>query len=278
MEMYWDDTSPYGYCDHTYCATKTLSSNHLTSRGLLILYDATGDTAWLDRAHKILVFMTDPVAIYSDDLRFPGYSIFAHDWSAYSGPSGCSCSGCNFSVLAAIYMYNRLDQEGPGGVDPLNVCTDGIDNDADGLADHPDDPGCADALDLSEKDDTGTYPCDDGADNDGDGRIDFDPVTFANSGDETTLPAGTGDPGCKNPYWFSEEPRCQDGTDNDGDGMMDYDAGLSRNGVADAGGPDPQCVGSPYRNCEKPSCSCGLGAELALLLPPLMWLYRRRPR
>jgi hypothetical protein len=148
---------------------------------------------------------------------------------------------------------------------PFLACDDDIDNDKDGFVDL-DDPGCADAADDSER---GTgLPCDDGADNDGDGRIDFDPVTFANPGDRYTLPAGYGDAGCKSPTWFSEEPRCQDGIDNDGDGMMDYDAGLSRNGVKDPDhGPDPTCV-NPYDNRESP---CGLGAELALALPPLMW-------
>ena len=158
-------------------------------------------------------------------------------------------------------------------------CNDSIDNDADGSIDwsggplgEPTDPGCANASDGSEKD--GSLPCDDGVDNDGDGSIDFDPVTFANPGDQFTLPAGSGDPGCKNPSWFSEEPRCQDGIDNDTDGTMDYDAGLSRNGSAHPAGPDPQCAEKPWYN--KEGARCGLGAELALLLPPLMWFWRRR--
>ena len=64
-------------------------------------------------------------------------------------------------------------------------CEDGIDNDGDGRADYPNDPGCDDASDLSEK--SPRLTCDDGADNDGDGRIDFDPATFAGPGDQATL-------------------------------------------------------------------------------------------
>jgi hypothetical protein len=47
-------------------------------------------------------------------------------------------------------MYNRLVQEGPGGLDLLNGCNDRIDNDGDTLIDYPQDPDCDDPLDDSE--------------------------------------------------------------------------------------------------------------------------------
>ena len=45
--------------------------------------------------------------------------------------------------------------------------------------------------------------CSDDRDNDGDGRVDFDPVTYADPGDQWTLPAGSGDPACFNPSWYN---------------------------------------------------------------------------
>jgi cysteine-rich repeat protein len=131
-------------------------------------------------------------------------------------------------------------------------CQNGIDDDGDGLVDHPSDPGCTSAADFLETE--ASRPCDDGLDNDGDGAIDF-----------------PDDIGCSGPTSIKEDPQCSDGIDNDADGRIDWDGG-------GAGDPDPQCVGKPFRNNER--SSCGLGAELALLLVALRrgFATRRRDR
>jgi hypothetical protein len=50
-------------------------------------------------------------------------------------------------------------------------CSDGLDDDGDGLTDFPDDPGCSDALDSDER--GANFQCDNGIDDDDDGLIDF---------------------------------------------------------------------------------------------------------
>ena len=89
--------------------------------------------------------------------------------------------------------------------------------------------------------------------------------------DADTLTDYPDDPGCVLPTGPTEDPICQDGDDNDGDGNIDFDGGLSAL-VHLAGDPDPQCIYG-WQMYEE---ACGLGAELALLLPALMWLSRRR--
>jgi hypothetical protein len=96
--------------------------------------------------------------------------------------------------------------------------------------------------------------CADGVDNDQDGDVDHG-----------------ADPGCSGPLGLLEGPACDDGRDNDLDGKLDWDGGPS------GGVPDPQCAGNPLRASEKPwQPACGLGFELALLLPLLRAARARR--
>jgi len=67
------------------------------------------------------------------------------------------------------------------------LCSDGIDNDKDGLVDWPGDPGCDDPEDMSER--GAVEECDNGLDDDADGPIDF-----------------PNDPGCLHPTQPIEAP------------------------------------------------------------------------
>jgi len=124
------------------------------------------------------------------------------------------------------------------------ACYDGIDNDGDGAIDYAPgaggDDGCASALDPSE----GRNECSDGIDNDADGLIDM------------------ADPGCPFPYATIENPECDDGIDNDQNGSADF--------------ADSKCQPSwPY--WETPP-ACGLGVEMALVIPLLGLAASRRRR
>jgi hypothetical protein len=88
-------------------------------------------------------------------------------------------------------------------------------------------------------------PCNNSVDDDGDGFID--------DGD---------DPGCRDLDWHTESPECDDGIDNDDDGAIDT--------------LDTTC-GNAWQTSETPT-GCGMGAELALILPPLLLLRRRLRR
>ncbi len=129
-------------------------------------------------------------------------------------------------------------------------CQDGYDNDGDGRADHDggnlglgfDDPGCDGASDESEY--SLALACDDGIDNDGDGLADH-----------------PDDPGCKGLNDPSEAFQCADGIDNDNDGLIDFPN-------------DPQCASAD--GDVEASSGCGLGTEIAVLLPLLAAARRRR--
>jgi hypothetical protein len=140
------------------------------------------------------------------------------------------------------------------------VCSDGVDNDADALADFPADPGCAEPVDDSER--APELVCDNGLDDDGD--------------DAADVPA---DVGCAGPASPSEAPACQDGIDNDGEFGIDFDGGASANGGV--------AVDFADRGCDSPTddeewtpivgVGCGLGPELGIVGLALL-LGRRRAR
>jgi hypothetical protein len=190
------------------------------------------------------------------ELFGPGGTPLALDGEAVCGPS--ETCGSAASTGAGVYTIRVSEPSGTlTGAYALGMsrspcasdCQDGADNDADGLVDHPDDLGCANPDDLSER-----RECNDGADNDGDGFTDF---------------AG-GDVGCPTNNSTIEDAQCDDGRDNDGDGGIDADGGGT-------GVPDPDCAGEASTSMESrgaPAPACGIGPEL-LALAPLLARRRR---
>ncbi len=76
--------------------------------------------------------------------------------------------------------------DGSPGSPELPQCSDGIDNDADGLVDYPNDPGCMD----SGRDDESPQ-CDDGLDNDKDGFVDLADLDCVAASSDTERQAAT---------------------------------------------------------------------------------------
>jgi hypothetical protein len=228
-----------------------LTDNSIEDRGVIVWDNTLVWMAWDGSDYEVFHYDGSDVSQVTRNARHDYVGDFRGDAIVFMGQAE--------DEWGEIYVAHVVPES------PM-ACEDGIDNDGDGLTDHPDDPGCADALDASEKDDTAAYPCDDGIDNERfrDGFVDF-------------RTDGSGDPGCFNPSWFTENPQCQDGVNNDAnqDGLVDFDGGLSILGPGHPflTAPDPECD-APWDNNER----CGLSAELALLLPPLMWLWRRHSR
>ncbi len=93
---------------------------------------------------------------------------------------------------------------------PPTGCGNGEDDDADGAVDFPDDPGCLAVGDGDETDPAAAPECSDGVDNDGNGRTDYPE-----------------DPGCPGRGTAAEAPlatvpACANGVDDDEDGATDY--------------------------------------------------------
>jgi hypothetical protein len=207
-------------------------------------------------------------------------------------PSSTAQLGGSFNAVTPVYISTNL-----GGTNGLVMpafarmgfqlgdapaCSDGVDNDDDGVADHPDDPGCAAPDDDSESSDA--LPCDDGLDNDGDGDTDLNDRQCDSLVDFSEFPVcsdgvdndGDGfvdhpaDPGCQSPTMRGETAGCQDGVDNDEDGTLDFDGGASLNGGVPVAPADSACGEGWYPDEGLGGGpNCGIGAELALVLAAL---------
>ena len=130
-----------------------------------------------------------------------------------------------------------VDMEDPDCTDPNDsfedsACLDGVDNDGDGWIDYPNDPGCTEATAQDEGGYSYLTDCNDGVDDDGDGRIDAD------------------DPGCENALDDDESDVCGDGLDNNQDGWIDWADLTCRPGALYPGGEnDTYLLGAEGFEC-----------------------------
>ncbi len=119
------------------------------------------------------------------------------------------------SILVSILVSVLVGCGGGSNSDdqPKVACSDGDDNDGDGMTDFPEDPGCISDVDETE-DSLASPQCGDGRDNDNDGSIDYptDPGCFAPQQDDEVddCPAG---PNC---------PECGNKKDDDTNGSTDF--------------------------------------------------------
>ena len=104
----------------------------------------------------------------------------------------------------------------------LPACSNGQDDDGDGVIDFPYEPGCSAAGDDNEEDPEQLPLCGNDFDDDSDGKIDYpnDPGC-----------AGVGDRDETDP---AIQPHCGDGRDNDNDGLIDYPEDRGCESAADA--------------------------------------------
>ncbi len=126
--------------------------------------------------------------------------LFAH--ATFVGQPGSTSLYGNAGMIVDLYAYRSAIL----AITDRPDCNNGLDEDRDGLADFPSDPGCASATDTSERE--GTLVCDNGVDDDGDGLIDF-----------------PGDPGCasgSDTWERGATYQCDNGIDDDLDLAVDF--------------------------------------------------------
>ncbi|MFO0417593.1 MAG: hypothetical protein ACK5Y6_09915, partial [Pseudomonadota bacterium] len=207
--------------------------------------NGTPDSATLTQVCKVLGFSTAVASTCLDNERSSRYPAGKCNFHSPHNNSLSRFTGAGFTSTTAEPKYGLTWIASITCRHRLSACSDGWDNDGDGLVDFPADPGCASPNDDDErKHDSGctsaTDPsekeeCRDGIDNDKDGKTDF-PDDFSCS--------SLSDNDESNP-----KAKCQDGKDNDGDGLVDK--------------ADPGCA-SPQDNDESNSSVRGMIAPQPL--------------
>jgi hypothetical protein len=82
---------------------------------------------------------------YADGRVVKHESIDSPDYSVDGGDE------LDFAIVKSGTTADRFDCDRS----PVTACSDGVDNDGNGLADYPDDPGCASTMDDEELSDNG---------------------------------------------------------------------------------------------------------------------------
>jgi hypothetical protein len=165
---------------HVYAA-----STVFYDRGSVSGYDGTLDfTRTTSPDNRTVTLTASSAAIANRDYRCMSYQLNARRYSTpeniYSNyDAGCDCWYTS-GVIDVVGQRGQYDTIGAAFFDgyappPPPACSDGQDNDGDGLTDYPSDSGCDSATDTSEE--APPPPpkpaCSDGQDNDGDGLADL---------------------------------------------------------------------------------------------------------
>jgi hypothetical protein len=128
-------------------------------------FDSPGPAAVADEAHVAVGDSGGGVYWKSGGIWYLSGTLFVSLTFA-SQPSNTSLFGnAAAAVDTSAYRSEIL------GIISVPACSNGLDDDLDGLIDFGSDPGCDDANDTSEQ--SAALVCDDGLDNDLDGFIDF---------------------------------------------------------------------------------------------------------
>jgi|GEM_PF-3811719 len=156
----------------------------------------SGTVSWTSQYAQ---YWCSPASPGSGTISAPGTDGLTSSVSVWCVGYGGQTTGTH-TVTARAALGNNCSYAPP-------QCSDGIDNDGNGLADHPSDSNCDDPSDDYE---APIPQCSDTVDNDGDGQTDYPSdigCVDGNDNDETNVVV---------------LPQCSDTVDNDGDGQTDY--------------------------------------------------------